>query len=87
MPAPLLTLLLALVTGVDGTRGAHVAARGDAGRVRVVAGVEDRFAVAEAIARAAHAAGLPLVELRHEVPTLERGFLERTRRAAVEAES
>lgn len=60
------------------TRSRFVAEHGGA-RARATLFVEDRHAVAESAARAVHAAGLPLLELRHEVPTLERVFLERTR--------
>ncbi len=50
-----------------------------AGRVRVTVSVGDRFAAAEQLAREVADRGWPLLELRHEVPTLERVFLERIR--------
>lgn len=81
---------LGLVRGVDGARGGRVAraaAPGGSERVTVAVECDDRFQVAEGIARAAAEAGVALLELRHEVPTLERVFLERTRRAAAEIES
>ena len=47
----------------------------------------DRYALADALARAVHGAGWALQELRHEVPTLERVFLERTRQLAAGGEA
>ena len=76
---------LAAIEGV--TRSRFVAEHGGA-RARATLFVEDRHAVAESVARAVHAAGLSLLELRHDVPTLERVFLERTRgRSAVASSS
>ena len=58
-----------------------------AGRVQLALEAEDRFAAAERVAAACADAGLPLVELRHDVPTLERVFLERTRAVAPDPDS
>lgn len=52
------------------------------GRVQIALDTDDRFGAAERVAAACADAGLALVELRHDVPTLERVFLERTRAAA-----
>jgi len=71
----------ALLTTVEGVGGVAVASRGEAGRVRFLIEVEDRFSTAERVARALFAAGLIPIELRHEVATLERIFLQRTRNA------
>ena len=76
---------LRVIGGVEGAGGARIARRGDGGRVTVEVTADDRFDLATRIARATHDAGLELVELRHEIPTLERVFLERTRAAAAEA--
>ena len=68
------------LAALEGAAAARAAA--DGGRVRVqvtLAAGADRYALADAIARGAHGAGWSLLELRHEVPTLERVFLERTR--------
>jgi ABC-2 type transport system ATP-binding protein len=66
---------------LDAVRSVTVAAHGEAGRVRLLLSVEGRFDVAERVARHVHEHGVALVELRHEVATLERIFLERTRGA------
>ncbi|MBL6756148.1 MAG: ATP-binding cassette domain-containing protein [Planctomycetes bacterium] len=67
------------------------AARGtfDGARARVHVTLSpgaDRYTLAEGLARAVHGAGWSLQELRHEVPTLERVFLERTRQLAAAEE-
>jgi len=64
---------------IDGVKSAQVSGRGLEGRVRFHLEVDGRFDVAERVARVAAEAGYPLSELRHEVPTLERVFLSRTR--------
>ncbi len=69
----------ALLASLDGVSAVDVAAQSERGRVRFLLAVEGRFDVAERAARAVHTASLPLLELRHEVATLERVFLERTR--------
>jgi ABC-2 type transport system ATP-binding protein len=78
--------LLALLGAVPGVRSAERAARGDVGRVRFLLRVEDRFTVTERVARALHGAGRVPCELRHEVATLERIFLDRTRPKRVVSE-
>ncbi|MEZ6013666.1 MAG: ABC transporter ATP-binding protein [Planctomycetota bacterium] len=78
------------LAAVEGVARVEVAARGEAGRVRFLLAVEGRFEAAERVARSIHAGAFSLVELRHEVATLERIFLERTRgvqRRATAAES
>ena len=67
---------------VEGVLSADVSGRSTPGRVRFHLEVIDRFAVAERLSAMASARGWPLLELRHEVPTLERVFLDRTRRVA-----
>jgi hypothetical protein len=69
----------ALLGAIDGVRSARLAARGTAGRARYHLEVEERFAVAERVGRLAHARGWTLYELSHDVPSLERIFLARTR--------
>jgi ABC-2 type transport system ATP-binding protein len=64
---------------VDGVKSAQVSGRGLEGRVRFHLEVDGRFEVAERVGRMAADAGYALFELRHEVPTLERVFLSRTR--------
>ncbi|MEL6716328.1 MAG: ATP-binding cassette domain-containing protein, partial [Planctomycetota bacterium] len=76
---------LELFGAVTGAFSPRVVRRGEQGRLTLTFDVEDRFAAAESIARTAADASVALVELRHEVPTLERVFLDRTR-AAREAE-
>lgn len=76
---------LELFGAVVNASSPRVVRRGDEGRLTLAFDVEDRFAAAESIARTAADASVVLVELRHEAPTLERVFLERTR-AAREAE-
>jgi len=65
----------------------EVASRGSAGRVRFHLDVLERFAVAEKVSRLAADQGWTLVELSHEVPTLERIFLTRVRALAREEAS
>jgi len=64
---------------IDGVKSAQVSGRGLEGRVRFHLEVDGRFEVAERVGRMAADAGYALFELRHEVPTLERVFLSRTR--------
>jgi ABC-2 type transport system ATP-binding protein len=64
---------------LDGVRSVAAATHGEQGRVRFLISVAGRFDVAERVARHVHGQGVALVELRHEVATLERIFLERTR--------
>ena len=84
-PAEQVAAALAALEGADAARAearAAAAAEDGGARVRVqvtLAAGADRYALADAVARAAHGAGWSLLELRHEVPTLERVFLERTR--------
>jgi ABC-2 type transport system ATP-binding protein len=71
--------------GIDGVADVRVSSEHGGERTRIVLSVEgDRFAVAESAARVARDGGWPLLELRHEVPTLERVFLQRTRRLGAE---
>jgi len=74
--------LLGWLGDLPGARAPRVVARGDQGRVRVLIEVEDRFDVAARVARLLADRGVDVLELRHEVPTLERVFLERTQRVA-----
>ncbi len=67
---------------VEGVRTVRSSDDSGPGRVRLVLEVEERFAVAERVGALAHARGWPLYELAHEVPSLERIFLARTREAA-----
>lgn len=79
-PAERIAGSLAACDGASAARGTF-----DGIRTRVHVTLErgaDRHALAEALARAVHDAGWSLQELRHEVPTLERVFLERTRQLA-----
>ncbi|MEE8469598.1 MAG: hypothetical protein V3T22_14150, partial [Planctomycetota bacterium] len=69
---------------VEGVLSADISGRSSQGRVRFTLEVEERFAVAERLSALASARGWPLLELRHEVPTLERVFLNRTRRTAAD---
>ncbi|MEM1452328.1 MAG: ATP-binding cassette domain-containing protein [Planctomycetota bacterium] len=69
--------------GVEGIVGVETTQEQAGARTRLRLLVEDRHAVADRVARSVHESGLSLLELRHEVPTLERVFLERTRGAAV----
>ena len=47
---------------------------------------DGRFDVAARVSRTLHDRGFDVLELRHEVPTLERVFLERTRMAAISSQ-
>ena len=67
---------------LEGVSEVDVAQRGDAGRVRYHLGVDGRFDVAERVSRLASDRGWTLIELSHEVPTLERVFLSRVRALA-----
>ncbi|QDV06851.1 putative ABC transporter ATP-binding protein YxlF [Planctomycetes bacterium Poly30] len=71
--------LLRLLGDLPGASRPRIVARGDAGRLRAMIEVEDRFEVAARASRTLHDRGFEILELRHEVPTLERVFLERTR--------
>ncbi len=70
---------LATLGQVDGVLSAGIAGRGDAGRLRLRLGVSHRFETAERVSAKVHDCGWPLLELRHDVPTLEQVFLECTR--------
>ena len=76
--------LVKLLQDQAGAGTARIVARGDAGRVRALVEVEDRFAVAARVARTLHDKGHEVLELRHEVPTLERVFLEKTQRLSTD---
>lgn len=69
---------------VEGVLSADISGRSSQGRVRFTLEVEERFAVAERLSALAATRGWPLLELRHEVPTLERVFLNCTRRTAAD---
>jgi ABC-2 type transport system ATP-binding protein len=69
----------AVLAAIDGVRSARSTSRGAIGRVRYQVEVEERFAVAERLARIVHERGWRLYELSHDVPSLERIFLARTR--------
>lgn len=71
--------LLSWLGGISGASRPRIVARGDGGRIRALIEVEDRFDVAARVARDLSDRSVDLLELRHEVPTLERVFLERTR--------
>jgi len=71
---------------LDGVLQVQITGRGDAGRVRLQLDVAERFAVAERVARLVHERGWSLVELRHQVPTLESVFLQRTRGLRAQAQ-
>jgi len=66
--------------GLEGCGAPRVVSRSQGERVKCMLDVDDRFDAAERVARVIADQGLRLVELRHEVPTLERVFLERTQR-------
>jgi len=74
-------LARAALAGVEGVRRIERAAPGDGPgeRTRYRLEVEDRWRVAARVADLARARGWPLVELCHDVPTLERIFLAATR--------
>ncbi len=83
-PADDVASSLAACDGASAARGAF-----DGSRVRVHVTLDpgaERYALADTLARAIHGAGWSLQELRHEVPTLERVFLERTRQLAADRE-
>jgi ABC-2 type transport system ATP-binding protein len=65
---------------VEGVLRVDVSGRSGEGRVQFHLEVQDRFGVAERLSAMAASRGWPLLELRHEVPTLETVFLNRTRR-------
>ncbi|HJM57500.1 MAG TPA: ATP-binding cassette domain-containing protein [Planctomycetota bacterium] len=75
---------LAACAEVPGVLGCAVSGRGASGRLRLHLDVSERFDVAERLSALAVERGWPLLELRHDVPTLERVFLECTRSAGEE---
>lgn len=75
---------LAAFEALDGCGTPRVVSRGQGNRVKLMIDVEDRFDAAARVAQIAADKGLCLVELRHEVPTLERVFLERTQRVVAQ---
>lgn len=91
------TLAVTLVAGqeeaqrglaeLEGVVRVEVASQGEAGRLRLHLEVEGRFEVAERVSRLAAERRWTLVELSHEVPTLERIFLTRIRALAQEEAS
>lgn len=72
------------LTDLEGVVRVDVAGRGEAGRLRLHLEVVGRFDVAERVSRLSAERGWTLVELSHEVPTLERIFLTRIRALAKE---
>jgi ABC-2 type transport system ATP-binding protein len=76
---------LEALRGIDGAREVEVAGRDGAGRTRFLLFGEDRHALAEEVARLAVQRGFGLVEMTHEVPSLETVFLRRTARAEAAA--
>ncbi len=59
-------------------RGLRTLGADDAGRVRFALAVDDRYAAAAAVSAALQRRGWTLFELRHDLPSLERVFLQRT---------
>jgi ABC-2 type transport system ATP-binding protein len=70
---------LAACADLQGVLNCSVSGRGASGRLRLQLDVRERFEVAERLSALAVDRGWPLLELRHDVPTLERVFLECTR--------
>ncbi|MEM7308585.1 MAG: ATP-binding cassette domain-containing protein [Planctomycetota bacterium] len=71
---------------VEGVAAARRTGVDDAGRRGVALEVDDRHACARRVGELARAKGWTLVELRHELPSLEQVFLRRTQPAAAVAE-
>ncbi len=67
---------------IQGVMTCSVSGRGNNGRLRLQLEVSERFDVAERLSALAHDRCWPLLELRHDVPTLERVFLDCTRAGA-----
>lgn len=67
-----------LVGGIAGVTSVRALGADAAGRVRLALTVDDRFRVAAELARAVHEKGWSLIELHHDLPSLERVFLSRT---------
>lgn len=80
LPATAEAEALASLARLDGVEHAEIAGRLHDELVRIRLGVQDRWAVAARVTALASERGWRLVELTHDVPTLERVFLERTRR-------
>jgi len=68
----------ALAQSLPGVTGVRPLGSDVEGRVRLALEAEDRYGVAEALSRAVAERGWPLVELHHDLPSLERVFLSRT---------
>jgi ABC-2 type transport system ATP-binding protein len=75
---------LGALRGLAGVVDARIAGADDAGRRGFALEVEDRFTAAHAVVALGAERGWRLVELRHDLPTLEQVFLRRTQRAAAE---
>jgi ABC-2 type transport system ATP-binding protein len=69
---------------LQGVLGCAVSGRGSSGRLRLRLDVRERFEVAERLGVLAADRGWPVLELRHDVPSLERVFLECTRSGSQE---
>ena len=69
-----------LVRGIEGVTDVRTLGSDAEGRVRLALSVADRFRVAAELSRAVHAKGWDLIELHHDLPSLERVFLSRTER-------
>jgi len=78
---------LAACADLPGVQTCSVSGRGSKGRLRLQLEVSERFEVAERVGALAADRGWPLLELRHDVPTLERVFLECTRSGGEEEPS
>ena len=67
---------------IEGVLDVEIQFRPGCSDVRYRMRVEERYPVAERVSRLAYDEGWPLVELSHELPTLERIFLARVRELA-----
>ena len=75
---------LAACADLPGVLNCSVSSRGLNGRLRLQLDVRERFDVAERLGALATDKAWPLLELRHDVPTLERVFLDYTRSGSQE---
>jgi ABC-2 type transport system ATP-binding protein len=69
---------LAALGGVPGVAAARARGADDAGRRAFALEVDDRYATAREVVALCAARGWDLVELRHDLPSLEQVFLRRT---------
>ena len=70
----------AVLSRVEGVLEVRAAGSDPSGARAFELSVDERASAATAVARAVHAEGWPLIELRHEVPSIERVFLQRIAR-------